>query len=55
MIADLEIVAKEQGIDAYAAAWQGLTAEKRRMIGADEHARLKAMAQPAIEGELAHE
>lgn len=55
LIADLELVAKEQGIDAYAAAWQALTPEKRRMVGADEHARLKSMAQPPIEGEATHE
>lgn len=51
LIADLEIVAKEQGIDAYAKAWAGMTADKRKMIGADEHARLKSLAQPSIEGE----
>lgn len=51
LIADLELVAKEQGIDAYAAAWQSLSPEKRRMVGADEHARLKSMAQPPIEGQ----
>lgn len=51
LIADLELVAKEQGIEAYAAAWQALSPEKRKMVGADEHARLKSLAQPAIEGE----
>lgn len=47
LIADLEIVAKEQGIDAYAEAWGKLTAEQRRIVGADEHARLKSIANHA--------
>lgn len=45
LIADLEIVASEQGIDAYATSWQGLTSAQRKMIGADEHERLKKIAQ----------
>lgn len=52
LLADLEIVAKEEGVDAYAAAWAGLTKEQRAMIGADAHEQLKRMAQPAIEGEV---
>lgn len=52
ILADLEIVAKEQGIDAYAKAWAGLSAEKRKMIGAEAHEQLKRMAQPVIEGEV---
>lgn len=55
LIADLALVAKEEGIEMYAKAWGDLTAEQRKMVGADEHARLKAMAQPAIEAEESHE
>lgn len=47
LIADLELVAKEQGIDAYATLWSGMTAEKRKMIGGEEHARIKALAASA--------
>lgn len=52
LLADLEIVAKEQGITSYAKAWSGLTKEQRSMIGTDSHEQLKRMAQPAIEGEV---
>lgn len=45
LVADLEIVASEQGIEAYAEVWQKLTADHRKMIGADEHARLKDLAK----------
>lgn len=44
LIADLELVAKEQGIDAYAKAWGNLTPDQRKLVGADEHARLKSLA-----------
>ena len=44
LIADLEIVAEEQGIDAYAALWAGMTAANRKMVGGDEHTRIKALA-----------
>lgn len=54
LIADLELIAKEEGIDMYAKAWGDLTPEKRKMVGADEHARLKSIAQ-AIEAEVSHE
>lgn len=50
LIADLELIASESGLDAYADSWQKLTAEQRKMIGADEHARLKALAAPAEDG-----
>lgn len=56
LLADLEIVAKEQGIDAYAKAWAGLTKDQRAMIGTDSHEQLKLMATPAIEGTvISHE
>ena len=50
LIADLEIVASEQGITAYESAFKGLTAQQRKLIGADEHSRLKKIAE-AIQGE----
>lgn len=56
LLADLEIVAKEQGIDAYAKAWAGLSKDQRTMIGTDSHEQLKLMANPAIEGTvISHE
>lgn len=54
LVADLEIVAAEQGIEAYAGVWQKLTKEQRGMIGADEHARLKTVAA-SIPAEASHE
>lgn len=50
LIADLELIASESGLNAYADSWQKLTAEQRKMIGADEHARLKALAAPSEDG-----
>ncbi|QEL64748.1 hypothetical protein OTERR_12720 [Oryzomicrobium terrae] len=44
LVADLEIVASEQGIAAYAEAWGRLSSAQRKMIGADEHERLKKVA-----------
>lgn len=45
LVAQLERTAEEKGLDAYSEAWQGLTKEQRKMIGADEHARLKTVAE----------
>lgn len=45
LVVQLESIAESQGIEAYALAWQGLTKAQRTMIGADEHARLKAVAE----------
>lgn len=50
LIADLEIVASEQGWDAYAAAWNGLSKQQRNSVGLDEHARLKGIAGRVVEG-----
>lgn len=44
LIADLEIVASEQGLDAYAEAWKKLEPAQRKSIGTDEHERLKKIA-----------
>lgn len=43
LIADLEIVAKEHGKDAYEASWKGLTKEQRQAVGAAKHEELKAL------------
>ena len=49
LIADLELVALEQGFDAYAALWASMTADKRKMVGAAEHTRIKEMAKQTAE------
>lgn len=46
LIADLEIIAKEQGPEAYEKCWKGLTKEQRTMVGKDAHERLKKLAIP---------
>lgn len=48
LIADLELVAKEQGEEAYAKCWTGLTKEQRKAIGAAKHEELKALAKPTV-------
>lgn len=45
LVEQLESIAESQGIEAYAQAWQSLTKAQRTMIGADEHARLKTVAE----------
>lgn len=54
LVADLEIIAAENGIEAYAETWGRLSAEQRKMVGADEHARLKKVAE-AIQAGAGHE
>lgn len=41
LIADLEIVVTEQGLDAYAEIFEQMGKEKRQLIGAEEHNRLR--------------
>jgi hypothetical protein len=43
LIADLELVAREGGMEPFEKAWKGLTKEDRLAIGADEKDRLKAL------------
>lgn len=50
LIADLENVAEQYGVDAYAEQWSRLTKDQRKTVGADEHERLKKIAA-AIKGE----
>jgi len=45
LIADLEIVAKEQGEESYANSWINLTKEQRKAIGSEKHQELKNLAQ----------
>jgi hypothetical protein len=45
MIADFELIAEEQGVEAFKASWEKLTKEDRAAIGADELARIKGIAQ----------
>lgn len=45
LVASLEKTAKSSGIDAYAEAWTKLTKQERALVGTEEHARLKALAQ----------
>lgn len=44
LIADLETVAEQYGVEAYAEQWSKLTKEQRKVVGADEHERLKKIA-----------
>lgn len=44
LIARLEMVAKEYGIEPYAEEWSKLTKQQRKMVGGDEHERLKGLA-----------
>lgn len=44
LIADLEIIATEQGMEAYAEAWSKLSKTQRLGVGSDEHERLKMIA-----------
>lgn len=45
LILDLELVAQNEGIDAYEKAFRELTTAQRKMLGAEEHSRLKSIAQ----------
>ena len=51
MIADLECVARDEGLDAYAKLWATLTVPQRKIVGAAEHDRLKKLAGRVVEGE----
>lgn len=42
----LELVAKEEGIEAFAEEWGSLSKEMRHAIGAEEKDRIKALATP---------
>lgn len=44
LIAELESIARENGEEALAQTWKGLTREQRRAIGAEELERLKGVA-----------
>lgn len=54
LVANLEGIAAERGIDAYAQAWKNLTPAQRKMVGADEHERLKKVAD-SIQAEATNE
>lgn len=49
LIMDLEAVANDYGADALSEAWQKLTKEDRKAIGAEELARLKKLAAVEVE------
>jgi len=51
LVADLEIVATESGIEAYANSWANLTPAQRKSVGTAEHERLKKIAE-SIPGEV---
>lgn len=44
LVGNLEKIAAEYGIEAYAETWSKLEPLQRKMVGADEHARLKTVA-----------
>lgn len=43
LIADLEILVTEQGVEAYAEVFQNMTKEQRQLVGIHEHQRLKEL------------
>ena len=45
LVARLEKIAEQYGTDAYAETWSKLQAAERKMVGAEEHARLKKIAE----------
>lgn len=59
MIADLELVAKEQGVDAFKAEWVQLSVADKAAIGIPERNRIMSLArvpEPAVvDGEASHE
>lgn len=50
LIASLEEIAEQYGVDAYAESWSKLTKEQRKLVGTDEHERMKKVAS-SINGE----
>lgn len=44
LVRQLEMVASEYGVDAYAETWSKLTKAQRKMVGTPEHERLKTVA-----------
>ena len=44
LVAKLEKIASEYGLEAYAESWSKLTKAERQTVGADEHERLKGVA-----------
>ena len=40
-----------RGLDEYKGWWFGISAEERKIIGMDEHERLKAIAMQTIQAE----
>ena len=44
LISELEAVAGAEGLAAYGKAWLDLTKESRKLVGTDEHERMKAIA-----------
>jgi len=49
MIADLEQIALNNGIDGYAKAFKDIGADGRKLLGAEEHERIKGMAAEVTE------
>lgn len=45
LVSSIERIAKSNGINAYAEAWTKLTKQERALVGTEEHARLKTLAQ----------
>lgn len=46
MIADLELVVTDEGQEAYAAVFEKMTIEQRKLLGAEEHKRIWALGEP---------
>ena len=49
LISDLERVATDKGITGYADAWKALATKERKLIGASEHERIKAISTEQAE------
>ncbi len=52
LIKRLETTAIQAGLDMYGQAWMKLTPTQRKIVGATEHARLKALAAAPVEAEM---
>jgi recombination protein RecT len=54
LVKSLELIASKQGTDKYAAAWGRLSKDERRLVGVDEHQRLRGLASAADQAPAPH-
>ena len=55
IVAELEDIAASNGMESYEEAWTKLTPQERKMVGADEHSRLKTVASSIQAEGASHE